>query len=50
MVTVRGGWRVWKGLTLIGAIENLTDEDYRIHGSGQNEPGRNFVISADWRF
>ena len=32
------------------AIENITDEEYRIHGSGQNEPGRNFVLSLDWRF
>lgn len=32
------------------AVENLTDEDYRVHGSGQNQPGRNAVISARWSF
>jgi outer membrane receptor protein involved in Fe transport len=32
------------------AVENLTDEDYRIHGSGVNEPGRNFVLAMDARF
>jgi len=47
---VRAGWRVAQGFSLTGAIENLTDEDYRIHGSGLNEAGRNFMLSADWRF
>lgn len=47
---VRAGWRAAKGFNLTGAIENLTDEDYRIHGSGLNEPGRNFILAADWRF
>ncbi|MEN9574470.1 MAG: hypothetical protein RL514_2325 [Verrucomicrobiota bacterium] len=46
----RAGWRPVKGFTLTGAIENLTDEDYRIHGSGLNEAGRNFTLAADWRF
>lgn len=32
------------------AIENLTDEDYRIHGSGLNEPGLGAVIGARYRF
>ncbi len=30
------------------AIDNLTDHEYRIHGSGLNEPGRNFVMSLNW--
>ena len=32
------------------AGNNLTDEDYRIHGSGQNEPGFNCIMALDWRF
>ncbi len=32
------------------ALENLLDENYRVHGSGQNEPGRNFILSLDYRF
>lgn len=31
-------------------LENLFNRDYRIHGSGQNEPGRNLVISYRQRF
>jgi len=50
VVTIRGGWRILPTVSVIGAVENVTDEDYRIHGSGQNEPGRNFVLSIDWRF
>ena len=26
------------------------DVDYRVHGSGQNEPGTNVLLGADWRF
>ncbi|GJM22591.1 MAG: hypothetical protein DHS20C15_25060 [Planctomycetota bacterium] len=32
------------------ALENLFNRDFRIHGSGQNEPGRNLVISYRKRF
>ncbi|MGD2064806.1 MAG: TonB-dependent receptor, partial [Nitrospirota bacterium] len=49
VVTVRGGLEIGDGLTLSAAVENITDEDYRIHGSGQNESGTNFVIGLDWR-
>jgi len=31
-------------------LENITDEDYRVHGSGQNRPGRNLVFGASWAF
>ncbi len=50
VLTLRGGMKVTKDLKLNAAIENVFDKDYRIHGSGQNEPGRNFVLSADWTF
>jgi len=35
----RAGWQVTEYLDLTCAIENLTDQNYRIHGSGQNEAG-----------
>jgi hemoglobin/transferrin/lactoferrin receptor protein len=47
---LRGGWHVSDNTTLSLAVENVTDEDYRIHGSGVNEPGRNLVLAADMRF
>jgi len=47
---LRAGVRVTDDLTLTAACENILDKDYRIHGSGLNEPGRNFILSADWRF
>lgn len=48
--TVRGGWRIGEHATLTAAIENIGDAEYRVHGSGVNEPRRNFVIGADVRF
>lgn len=32
------------------AVENLTNKDYRVHGSGQNEPGRSVIVGIDVRF
>ncbi len=45
-VTLRGGWRLQNNWRLSVAAENVFDKDYRIHGSGLNEPGRNLVVSA----
>lgn len=50
VATLRSGWNVNDHLTLTAAVENLTDEDYRIHGSGVNEPGVNFIFGAQVRF
>ncbi len=47
---LRCGWRVKKGFSLVAAVENVLDKDYRIHGSGSNEPGRNFILSAEYTF
>lgn len=47
---VRAGWNPCRNATLTAALENLTNEDYRIHGSGLNEPGRNFVLAAQLSF
>ncbi len=48
--TARAGVRITQGVALALAVENLLDEDYRIHGSGVNEPGRNFVLTANCAF
>ena len=47
---LRTGWRATAALTLTAALENVTDTDYRIHGSGLNEPGRNLILSAAYRY
>ncbi len=43
---LRAGWKVNEHLELTCGVENLTDEDYRNHGSGQNEPGINGIFRA----
>ncbi|MGD9611492.1 MAG: TonB-dependent receptor [Kiritimatiellia bacterium] len=50
VLTLRGGATVQDDLRLTVALENVADEDYRIHGSGVNEPGRNLVVQAEWTF
>jgi outer membrane receptor protein involved in Fe transport len=46
VLNLRSDWRVTDRATVSLAVENLTDEDYRIHGSGVNEPGRNVIASV----
>ncbi|MEM7309526.1 MAG: TonB-dependent receptor [Planctomycetota bacterium] len=46
---LRGGCQITESLGLQAAVENIADEDYRIHGSGQNMPGRNFIFSVTYR-
>ncbi len=48
--TLRLGTEVTRGLNVFAAVENIMDRDYRILGSGQNEPGTNVILGADWRF
>lgn len=50
VATIRGGWEINDHATLNLALENITDENYRVHGSGQNRPGRNLVLSIEGRF
>jgi hemoglobin/transferrin/lactoferrin receptor protein len=47
---IRAGWQVCEYANIGIAIDNLLDKDYRVHGSGNNEAGRNFIMSLDMRF
>jgi hemoglobin/transferrin/lactoferrin receptor protein len=47
---VRTGTTVSKNLNVSLAVENVFDEDYRIHGSGVNEPGRNVIAQVACTF
>ena len=39
LLSLRSGWQVNDHITVLATLENLLDEDYRVHGSGSNEPG-----------
>ena len=47
---IRGGYELSKNISVNVALENLLDKNYRVHGSGQNEVGRNLVASVLWEF
>ncbi len=47
---VRGGVRLTHGGRIGVGIENLTNQTYRIHGSGIDRPGRNLVVGIEWIF
>jgi hemoglobin/transferrin/lactoferrin receptor protein len=47
---LRLGWHAQQNATLHVGLENITDEDYRIHGSGLNRPGRNLTVGLGWSF
>jgi hemoglobin/transferrin/lactoferrin receptor protein len=47
---INGVWNITDDLGLSLSLENILDKDYRIHGSGVNELGRNFIVTAIWRF
>ncbi len=37
---IRTGWQMTKGITLVVKLQNVLDSQYRIHGSGLDQPGR----------
>jgi hemoglobin/transferrin/lactoferrin receptor protein len=47
---LRGGRSIGENSAISLAAENLGDEDYRVHGSGLNGPGRNFIVSLSHSF
>ncbi len=47
---MRMGWQVKAATTLHVGLENITDEDYRVHGSGLNRPGRNLTVGLAFSF
>jgi hemoglobin/transferrin/lactoferrin receptor protein len=47
---VHAGIRVNENIELHAGVDNVFDEDYRVHGSGQNMPGRNIIVGAGVSF
>jgi len=50
VASLRGGFQATEDVSLTLGLENLNDEDYRIHGSGVNESGFGAVIGAKVEF
>ncbi|MBI4565738.1 MAG: TonB-dependent receptor [Planctomycetes bacterium] len=50
VLSVRGGAPISAAATATVAVEDIGNRDYRFHGSGQNEPGTNFIAGVDVRF
>lgn len=49
ILDLRSGYRTGDWQFTVG-LENVFDEDYRIHGSGVNRPGRNLMVGATFSF
>lgn len=47
---LRAGVRITPNVRLTAALENFADKNYRVHGSGVNEAGINFILGVDIRF
>ena len=50
IATVRSGWQVCEYFLLTTGVENIFDQAYRAHGSGQNEPGISFFVGSEIKF
>jgi hemoglobin/transferrin/lactoferrin receptor protein len=48
--TLRAFWKIREDFKLSATLDNLTDKAYRVHGSGQNEPGRNLILALETTF
>ncbi|MFH1421221.1 MAG: TonB-dependent receptor, partial [Planctomycetota bacterium] len=50
LYNIRSGFKINKNMNVSAAVENISNTDYRIHGSGINGPGRNLVFSFEMKF
>jgi hemoglobin/transferrin/lactoferrin receptor protein len=50
LANVRVGWQIDERARVDLGLDNLTDVDYRVHGSGSNSPGRSFVMAMSVTF
>jgi len=47
---LRGGWRFTQAFSLGLALDNLSDQQYRTHGSGLDGPGFDLRSSVEFRY
>lgn len=50
VLDLRAGYRPNPDWSFTVGLENVFDEDYRVHGSGLNRPGRNLTFGVIWSF
>lgn len=50
VIDLRASCKVTDNVVVTVAVENVGDKDYRTHGSGINEPGRNLIVSTGITF
>jgi len=50
LVSLRGGLELLTNIRAHVAVENVVDRDARVHGSGINEAGTNFIFGLDVKF
>lgn len=48
--SIRGGASITKGIQATLSLENLFDEGYRYHGTHVYEPGRQLIVTTQYRF
>ena len=46
----RAGWQVSRDVEFVAIADNLTDRNYRLHGSGVDGPGVNVQLRMRYRF
>ena len=49
-VDLRAGLPLTERLALEGALTNIADRNYRVHGSGIDSLGRSVHLQLRWRF
>jgi len=50
ILSLHTGYDITENINLTLSLENLLDDDYRLHGSGQNQPGRNLIVGLTYTF
>jgi hemoglobin/transferrin/lactoferrin receptor protein len=48
--SIRAGAKLCESATLFGGVDNVFDKEYRVHGSGQQEPGLNAILGVEITF
>lgn len=46
VLLLNAGWQATENLEFFVTLDNVTDTDYRVHGSGVNEPGFNAILGG----